>query len=416
IGFDEPTYDERRYAAAAARRFGTEHHETVVRGEDAAGLLPEVARVFDEPFADASSLPAVLLSRLAREQVTVVLSGDGGDELFCGYPTQTAHRAAEAYGRLPRLARRAVAAAAEWLPTSHRYLSFDFALRRFLRDAARPAIERHLRWMGSFPPEGQARLLAAEAQREARLADPYATAREAVAAWGPETASDVATALDLLFYLADDNLVQADRASMSVALEVRAPFLDRAVAEYALRLPAVLRRGLWSDEAAAPARRRPRGPALGLATRPARLLGHRGDVRRAGPRDGAHRRLGHAPDERRALPHQAAARVLARGERHGARRPDGARPRRAYARRARHRAGDGRPRDGPLRRGCRAGSGSRPGHDGGLPARGAAAPCRHAPRPGGQHHALVLRSPPPWWRLGGGAQPVDGGRPRSARQ
>ena len=245
IGFDEPTYDERRYAAAAARRFGTEHHETVVRGEDAAALLPEVARVFDEPFADASSLPAVLLSRLAREQVTVVLSGDGGDELFCGYPTQTAHRAAEAYRRLPRLARRAVAAAAERLPTSHRYMSFDFALRRFLRDAARPAVERHLRWMGSFPPEGQARLLAAEAQREARLADPYATAREAVAAWGPETASDVATALDLLFYLADDNLVQADRASMSVALEVRAPFLDRAVAEYALRLPAVLRRGLW---------------------------------------------------------------------------------------------------------------------------------------------------------------------------
>src|SRR5207249_3532250 len=214
-------------------------------------------------------------------QVTVVLSGDGGDELFCGYPTQTAHRAAEAYGRLPRLARRAVAAAAEWLPTSHRYLSFDFALRRFLRDAARPAIERHLRWMGSFPPEGQARLLAAEAQREARLADPYATAREAVAAWGPETASDVATALDLLFYLADDNLVQADRASMSVALEVRAPLLDRALAEYALRLPAVLRRGLWRTKpllrrAARPPppariRRRPKPPP-GVPAAPAREM------------------------------------------------------------------------------------------------------------------------------------------------
>src|SRR5205823_13025375 len=86
IGFDEPTYDERRYAAAAARTLCTEHHETVVRGEDAAGLLPEVARVFDEPFADASSLPAVMLSRLARERGTVVLSGVGGGEPFCAYP------------------------------------------------------------------------------------------------------------------------------------------------------------------------------------------------------------------------------------------------------------------------------------------------------------------------------------------
>src|SRR2546422_476635 len=131
IGFDEPPYDQRRYAAVVARTFGTEHHETVVRGEDAAGLLPEVARVFDEPFADASSLPAVLLSRLAREQVTVVLSGDGGDELFCGYPTQKAHLAAETFRRLPAPVRRGLAAAAERLPPSHGYLSFEFALRRF---------------------------------------------------------------------------------------------------------------------------------------------------------------------------------------------------------------------------------------------------------------------------------------------
>ncbi|TMA36807.1 MAG: asparagine synthase (glutamine-hydrolyzing) [Deltaproteobacteria bacterium] len=245
IGFEEPTYDERHHAAAVARAFGAEHHETLVRGADARRLLSEVACILDEPFADASSLPALLLSRLAREHVTVALSGDGGDELFCGYPTQTAHRAAEAYRRLPATVRRAIVFAAERLPTSHRYLSFDFAARRFLRDAARPSVERHLRWMGSFPPEAQTRLLAPEVQREVLRADPYTAAREAVTAWRPETVSDVATALDVLFYLADDNLVQTDRASMSVALEVRAPFLDLGVAEYALRLPAALRRGLW---------------------------------------------------------------------------------------------------------------------------------------------------------------------------
>src|SRR5262249_33108168 len=101
IGFDQPSYDERAHALAGAQALGTEHHELVLRSTEAQELLPEVARIFDEPFADASSLPAVLLSRLAREHVTVALSGDGGDELFCGYPTQTAHTAAELYRRLP---------------------------------------------------------------------------------------------------------------------------------------------------------------------------------------------------------------------------------------------------------------------------------------------------------------------------
>src|SRR5437870_2220141 len=245
IGFDEPTYDERRYAAAAAKLFGTEHHETLVRGEDAAGLLPEIARVFDEPFADASSLPAILLSRLARAQVTVALSGDGGDELFCGYPTQTAHGAADLYARVPAALHRAVAAAAERLPTSHRYLSFDFALRRFLREVRRPALERHLRWMGSFAPETLSSLLVPQVQHEILDPEPYEEAYDGIAPLRPRSAREIATALDLIFYLSEDNLVQADRSSMSTALEVRAPFLDRRLAEYVLGLPVDLRAGLW---------------------------------------------------------------------------------------------------------------------------------------------------------------------------
>jgi len=248
IGFEQPSYDERAHAAAVARALGTEHHELVLTGARARTLLPEVARIFDEPFADASSLPAVLLSRLAREQVTVVLSGDGGDELLCGYPTQTAHLAAEFYRHLPRWLSRGIAAAAEHLPASSAYLSWDFALRRFLRDASRPAAARHLRWMGHFNAEMLSGLLAPAVWREARLRDPYAEAYGWVEKWGPRNASDVATGLDLLFYLAEDNLVQADRASMSTGLEVRAPFLDRALAEYALSLPAASRRGWWQTK------------------------------------------------------------------------------------------------------------------------------------------------------------------------
>src|SRR5439155_1030293 len=101
IGFVESTYDERAAAADVARRLGTEHHEVVLTPSGARELLPDVARIFDEPFADATALPAVLLARLARGQVTVALSGDGGDELFCGYPTQTAHGAADLYARVP---------------------------------------------------------------------------------------------------------------------------------------------------------------------------------------------------------------------------------------------------------------------------------------------------------------------------
>src|SRR5439155_481098 len=129
IGFVEPTYDERTASADVAARLGTEHHEIVLTPTEARELLPDVARIFDEPFADPTALPAVLLARLARRHVTVTLSGDGADELFCGYPTQTAHGAADLYARVPAALDRAVAAAAERLPTSHGYLSFQFALR-----------------------------------------------------------------------------------------------------------------------------------------------------------------------------------------------------------------------------------------------------------------------------------------------
>jgi asparagine synthase (glutamine-hydrolysing) len=245
IGFDEASYDERRAAATVAQRLGTEHQEVVLRGADVAALLPQVARIFDEPFADPTALPAVLLARHARREVTVVLSGDGGDELFCGYPTHTAHTAAAAYRRLPAAVRRLLAAVVERLPISHRYLSLDFALRRFVADAARPAAERHLRWMGSFAPEALHRVLTREVRARLGAFDPYAEACHRFADLRPSSSSDLATILDLIYYLAEDNLVLADRASMASALEVRAPFLDRRLVEYALSLPARVRRGLW---------------------------------------------------------------------------------------------------------------------------------------------------------------------------
>jgi asparagine synthase (glutamine-hydrolysing) len=246
IGFAEPSYDERPQAAELARLLGTDHHEIVLGATDAVDLLPEVARIFDEPFADPSALPAVLLSRFTRAHVTVALSGDGGDELFGGYPTQRAHRVADLYRRAPGSLRGAVSRLAEALPVSHRYLSWDFALRRFLDGATEGALRRHMRWMGSFVPERLDALLAPDVRAAANGVDPYAEADATVAALRAGNSSDVATALDLSFYLADDNLVQADRASMAVNLEVRSPFLDRRLAEFVLALPTRVRSG-WRE-------------------------------------------------------------------------------------------------------------------------------------------------------------------------
>src|SRR5207249_1744957 len=113
----------------------------------------------------------------------------------------------------PAAFHRAVAAAAERLPTSHRYLSFDFALRRFLRDVRRPALERHLRWMGSFAPETLSSLLVPQVQHEILDPEPYTEAYDGIAPLRPRSARAIATALDLIFYLSEDNLVQADRSS-----------------------------------------------------------------------------------------------------------------------------------------------------------------------------------------------------------
>jgi asparagine synthase (glutamine-hydrolysing) len=248
IGFEEATYDERSEAAQLARALGTEHHEIVLRSSDAVDLLPEVARIFDEPFADPSTLPALLLSRFAREHVTMTLSGEGGDELFGGYPTQRAHHVADLYRRIPAPLRGGVERFAKALPVSHRYLSWDFAVRRFLDGAAEAPLERHMRWMGSFVPERLDALLTRDARAAVNGVDPYAEARAMVAALHPKNSSDVATALDLHFYLADDNLTQADRASMAVSLEIRSPFLDRQLAEFVLALPRRLRCGWWETK------------------------------------------------------------------------------------------------------------------------------------------------------------------------
>src|SRR3954454_9170742 len=226
IGFEERSFDERGDARRVAEQYATNHHELLVR-PDPQRLLPALADVFDEPFADSSALPTYLVSQLASEHVKVALSGEGGDELFGGYYTYTADLLADRVAPLARLARPFV----ERLPTSTARASFDYKAKRFVRAAHLPPLERHHGWKEIFSADARAEL------RGTRSAfDPVDVYR--LRYGETEGADELARLQDIDFgiYLVDDLLVKTDRASMAHSLEARVPFLDSVITNFAFTL------------------------------------------------------------------------------------------------------------------------------------------------------------------------------------
>jgi asparagine synthase (glutamine-hydrolysing) len=236
IGFAESSFNELERARAVASRYGTDHHELVLE-PDAVELLPRLVSAFDEPFGDSSALPTYLVSELAASSVKVVLSGEGGDELFGGYYTYVA----DVLARRLRGPARIAGPLVERLPSSSRKLSLEFKAKRFVRGAGLPTLERHLAWKQLLSPEARVEILGPADGRS----DPFDLYRrryaETVGAESLARLQDV----DLGIYLVDDLLVKTDRASMAHSLEARVPFLDPHVAELALALPRSARvRGL----------------------------------------------------------------------------------------------------------------------------------------------------------------------------
>jgi asparagine synthase (glutamine-hydrolysing) len=235
IGFAERSFDERDDARRVAERYGTEHHELLVRPEPEL-LLRALAEAFDEPFADSSALPTYLVSQLAAEHVKVALSGEGGDELFGGYYTYAADLWADHLAPLARAARPLI----EALPASTRKASLDYKAKRFVRAAHLPPLERHHGWKEIFSAEARAELTGRRSAFDP--VDVY-RARYIETAGAPQLArlQDV----DFGVYLVDDLLVKTDRASMAHSLEARVPFLDPLVTNLAFALPTRLKlRGL----------------------------------------------------------------------------------------------------------------------------------------------------------------------------
>ncbi len=237
IGFEEDSFDESKYARQVARHLNTEHYEDKLSVEKAADLISEIGMWLDEPLSDGSLIPTLLLSRFVRKHVTVALGGDGGDEIFAGYPMYYAHKVADIYGKIPRVLRNGlIEPIVKNLPVSNKNLSFDYKAKRFVRASNFDLVTRHHSYFGSFSIDEQRNLLSKDVLAQTSD-DIYKDAKELLKICDAPTEIERMQFLDINFYMAEDILTKVDRASMAVSLEVRAPFLDPRVAQFAAQLP-----------------------------------------------------------------------------------------------------------------------------------------------------------------------------------
>jgi asparagine synthase (glutamine-hydrolysing) len=254
IGFDDPSFDESGHARAVAQHIGSRHHEQRLAASALLDLIPRLGTLLDEPIGDASIVPTHLLARFAREHVTVALGGDGGDELFAGYPTfQAEWLAAALWDQAPRVVGRAAAAlggaVALALPASSSYMSTGFKLRQFLRagvSAASASPERrHQAWLASFEPSEALAVLSVEARFAAGGRSLYDVVDARMAECPARDPRDRLMWFYARGYLGDGVLTKVDRATMAVGLEARAPLLDTRVIALACKLhPSLRLRGL----------------------------------------------------------------------------------------------------------------------------------------------------------------------------
>lgn len=241
IGFAEGSYNELPFARAVAQQFGTNHRERIV-APDIAALFERLVVHLDEPFADVSLFPTFLVSELAREHVTVALSGDGGDELFGGYDAYHAQALANRYAGISRTMMPALAAVAAALPPTEKKKGLVNKFKRFVQGAAQaPEDLGHYRWMVYLSAAAKGRLYGRGLQDALVTSDVYRPVRDALERFNGGDVLGRQLYADLSVYLADDILVKVDRMAMATSLETRAPFLDADVMELAFSMPGHLK-------------------------------------------------------------------------------------------------------------------------------------------------------------------------------
>jgi asparagine synthase (glutamine-hydrolysing) len=267
IGFDDKSHDESDAAKQVAQAFGLEHYVDVLKPDEAMGMIDEAAQLLDEPLADASILPQLLLSKFTRQQVTVALSGDGGDELLLGYQHIPAHRLFNKL-RITNYELRPLKRLLNLMPAGSEYFSLGFKTQRLARGLDAPdAWARDVRWRGAMERPTLKSLLLPEvaqaadvdfaerqlAQRANELDSPLhppltkGEARTQVRERESEFWRQWSWAY-LRTFLMDEVLVKVDRATMWYALEARAPLLDTRVVEYLLNVPSRYKLGAWKGK------------------------------------------------------------------------------------------------------------------------------------------------------------------------
>jgi len=232
IGFEEREFNELEYARNVARQFGTEHHELVLE-PDVLGFIDNFAWYLDEPFGDSSAIPTYMVSRLAAESVTVVLSGDGGDELFAGYDRYVIENRERRYELIPRPVRNIAAAVGDVMPEGMKG-------RNFLRHLRYEGVDRYLDSGVLFKPVQLASLLQPDAFRQVQ---PFSAAdiRRVLAQRGSRHWLSTLQYLDTKLYLPNDILTKVDRMSMAHSIEARVPLLDHHFVEFAATIPPELK-------------------------------------------------------------------------------------------------------------------------------------------------------------------------------
>ncbi len=228
VSFASRSFDESQWATRVAQLLGTAH--TTVHADEAAlhRALELVSSKMAEPLGDPAILPSYLLAEAAAAEVKVVLSGEGADELFGGYPTYLGHRWAERFRKMPPALRKFIRGTVHRLPVTNRKVSLSFLARRFVDEAERDTLDRHIAWFGALGPNAGRVGVDYEAPP---LEDTWS---ELGAAHHPVKRAMI---FDMLTYLAENLLTKVDRATMLASLEVRAPFLDRLMMELALHQP-----------------------------------------------------------------------------------------------------------------------------------------------------------------------------------
>jgi asparagine synthase (glutamine-hydrolysing) len=233
ICFKGKSFDERRYIREIAEKYETEHYELDLNPTlDLSGAIEELAYYSDEPFADAGAVPVWFLSILSRKKVTVALSGEGSDELFGGYLTYRADQLASYARSIPRFLRRGLLSLLRFWPVSDEKISLEYKVKRFMAGSLLPADDAHTYWNGSFSQTEQVQLLSQ--RTTASVKDMFGDDLPCPVAEGLLSRY---LAFDQRYYLPDDLLQKVDRMSMAHSLEVRPPYLDHRIVEFAASLP-----------------------------------------------------------------------------------------------------------------------------------------------------------------------------------